>query len=84
MVDENDNEEQLFPASKPSRSPGDIYAAELQIVENIKDVRDIVREYRAEVVVLKYLKGKKQGQNEIYVPDYQRDLIWSERNQSGS
>ena len=82
MVDENDNEEQLFPASKPSRSPADIDAAESQIVENIKDVRYIVREYPAEVVVLKYLKGKKQGQNEIYVPDYQRDLIWSERNQS--
>lgn len=76
------DEGQLFPTQKSSRSTADIDAAEAQIVENIRDVRYIVREYPAEVVVQKYLDGIKTDTSEIYVPDYQRDLIWSEKNQS--
>ena len=56
--------------------------AEAQILKNIKDVRYIVREYPTEVVVQKYLKGRSEGENEIYVPDYQRELVWPEKNQS--
>jgi hypothetical protein len=86
-VDMADNEREideaeLIPAQKPSRSGEEIEKAEGQIVENIKDVRYIVREYPAEVVVSKYLKGKETNESEIYVPDYQRDLIWPQRNQS--
>jgi Protein of unknown function DUF262 len=77
-----EDEEQLFPASKSTRTAPDIDAGEFQIVQNIRDVRYIVREYPAEVVVQKYLSGKKKDENEIYVPDYQRELIWPERNQS--
>lgn len=83
-VDEksDDDELQLFPTLKPDRTPEEIEIAERQIVENIKDVRYIVREYPVEVVVQKYLAGIKTGKSEIYVPDYQRELIWPERNQS--
>lgn len=77
-----EDEEQLFPASKPTRTAADVEAGESQIVQNIRDVRYIVREYPAEVVVQKYLDGIKKDKNEIYVPDYQRELIWPERNQS--
>jgi hypothetical protein len=73
---------QMFQAQKATRPLIDIEAAEAQIVQNIKDVRYIVREYPAEVVVQKYLKGIAKGENEIYVPDYQRDLIWPDKNQS--
>ncbi len=37
---------------------------------------------RQKVIVYKYLSGKSEDKNEIYVPDYQRELIWSEKNQS--
>ncbi len=82
--DNSDEEEQgtLFGSQKPVRTAAEIESAEQQIVKNIRDVRYIVREYPAEVVVQKYLKGRKENTNEIYVPDYQRDLIWPERNQS--
>jgi hypothetical protein len=81
--DEGDSSDAyLLKVEKPSRSVDDIDKAESQIVENIKDVRYIVREYPAEVVVQKYLKGKNTDENEIYIPDYQRDLIWTPKNQS--
>jgi hypothetical protein len=76
------DEAQLFQPPPSTRSAADIDAAEAQIVKNINDVRYIVREYPVEVVVQKYLSGIKSGQNEIYVPDYQRELIWPERNKS--
>jgi len=67
---------------KSVRSIADVEAAEAQIIQNIRDVRYIVREYPVEVVVQKYLKGIETDENEIYVPDYQRELIWPEKNQS--
>lgn len=60
----------------------EVDAAEAQIVQNIRDVRYIVREYPVEVVVQKYLQGIQTDENEIYVPDYQRELVWPEKNQS--
>jgi Protein of unknown function DUF262 len=74
--------EQPVPPHKSTRSQSDIEASEQQIKQNIKDVRYIIREYPVEVVVLKYLKGRDKDENEIYVPDYQRDLIWPERHKS--
>lgn len=73
-----------FPVagSKPTRSPEQIAIAEEQIVKNIKDIRYLVREYPAEVVAKQYLKGRGEDKNEIYVPDYQRDLVWPEKAQS--
>lgn len=72
----------LFPPQKSNRSADDIEAAEKQITQNIRDVRYIVREYPVEVVVGQYLKGRDTDENEVYVPDYQRDLIWPQRHQS--
>lgn len=75
-------EPSLFPPYKSNRSAADVDAAEKQITQNIKDVRYIVREYPVEVVVQKYLRGRTKDENEIYVPDYQRELIWPERHKS--
>jgi hypothetical protein len=80
--DDDDEELKLFPTKKPSRSAAEIDAAEKQIVEQLKDVRYVVREYPTEVVVQKYLKGRNKDENEVYVPDYQRELIWPERHKS--
>jgi hypothetical protein len=79
---DDDEDIKLFPTKKPSRSPAEIDAAEKQIVEQLKDVRYVVREYPTEVVVQKYLLGRNKDENEVYVPDYQRELIWPERHKS--
>jgi uncharacterized protein with ParB-like and HNH nuclease domain len=79
---DDDDESFLTTIQKPTRGESEIEAAEFEIANNIRDIRYIVREYPAEVVVQKYLQGKSDDANEIYVPDYQRDLIWPERNQS--
>ena len=78
----DDDDGHPFASQKPTRTQAEIDAAEGEIVKNIRDVRYIVREYPAEVVVQKYLVGRDQEKNEIYVPDYQRELVWSEKNQS--
>jgi Protein of unknown function DUF262 len=78
----NATEGQPFPVQHSSKDAAAVDAAEAQIIQNIRDVRYIVREYPAEVVVQKYLQGKETDENEIYVPDYQRELIWPERHQS--
>ena len=64
------------------KTPAETDAAEAQIRERQKDVDYQIREYPVEVVVHKHLEGREQGLNEIFVPDYQRDLVWPEEHQS--
>jgi hypothetical protein len=56
--------------------------AEEQIRAHATDVDYAVREYPIEVLVSKYLDGASQGENEIFVPDYQRNFVWSDEQQS--
>lgn len=56
--------------------------AEKEIRSVQQDVDYTVREYPIEVVVDKYTKGLDDDTNEIFVPDYQRDLVWEEKRQS--
>ncbi|UIJ38507.1 DUF262 domain-containing protein [Desulfobaculum bizertense] len=42
------------------------------------DTREIIIEY----IIDKYLKGADKDDNEIYVPDYQREFIWNDYQQS--
>lgn len=79
---EDTESDKLLPVHKSSRSKTDIDATETQITQNMRDVRYIIREYPVEVVVLKYLRGRDKDENEVYVPDYQRDLIWPEKHKS--
>lgn len=55
---------------------------EAQIRAHMRDVDYTIREYPIEVLVPKYLKGAEDGTNEIFVPDYQRSFVWSEKQQS--
>lgn len=55
---------------------------ELQIRAHMRDVDYTIREYPIEVLVPKYLEGSEDGTNEIFVPDYQRSFVWSEKQQS--
>lgn len=60
----------------------EIEAAEAQIRVVQQDVDYTVREYPVEVVVSKYMEGEADGTNEIFVPDYQRDLVWDDIRQA--
>ena len=57
-------------------------AAEVQIRELQRVVDYQIREYPIEVVVEKFVTGTEDGKNEIFVPNYQRDLVWAEERQS--
>lgn len=81
LFDQPDELELLAPRAS-TQSAVAIELAEEQIISNLRDVRYIVREYPTEVVVQKYLKGRSSDHNDIFVPDYQRDLVWPEKNQS--
>jgi hypothetical protein len=76
------DEFELLTVRPSTKSSAAIELAEEQILANLRDVRYIVREYPTEVVVQKYLLQKNSDENEIFVPDYQRDLVWPEKNQS--
>lgn len=57
-------------------------AAESEIRDVQQEVDYTVREYPIEVLVQKHLTGIDKGENEIFVPEYQRDLVWGEQRQS--
>lgn len=57
-----------------------------EVERQIRSVQQVVdytvREYPVEVLVEKHTTGEKEAENEIFVPDYQRDLVWDDRRQS--
>lgn len=53
---------------------------EIRNVYNLVDYQ--IREYPVEVIVSKYVENQEDGGNEIFVPDYQRDLVWDDARQS--
>lgn len=57
-------------------------AAEEQIQLHHRTVDYDTREYPVEVLVAKYTEGLAEDQNEIFVPDYQRDHTWEPKRQS--
>lgn len=56
--------------------------AEQQIIEKQKIADYDIREYPVGVLVDKYSIGLSEDRNEIFIPDYQREFIWSKRQQS--
>ncbi|QWT40482.1 DUF262 domain-containing protein [Dickeya dadantii] len=55
---------------------------EEQIKELKKEVSYDTRDFTIEIIVQKYNKDLDKEQNEIFVPDYQRDFVWDEERQS--
>lgn len=63
-------------------------------IESLKDIAEsAVRKHQREVdydskemtiemIVDKYKNGLKADENELFVPDYQRDFVWTKKNQS--
>ncbi|EIW0093157.1 DUF262 domain-containing protein [Klebsiella pneumoniae] len=56
--------------------------AEEQVRSEQKDVDFETKEFTVELLVNKYHSGLEDDTNELFVPDYQRDFVWSEKRQS--
>jgi hypothetical protein len=56
--------------------------AEQQLVEHHKAIDYDTREYPVEVLVQKYLHRLDEDENDLFVPDYQREHTWPEEHQS--
>ncbi|AVG78441.1 DUF262 domain-containing protein [Pantoea ananatis] len=56
--------------------------AEEQVRTEQKDVDFETKEFTVELLVNKYHSGLEDDTNELFVPDYQRDFVWSEKRQS--
>jgi len=57
-------------------------AAESQIREQRKPIDYDTKEYPVETLVQKYEDDKDKNRNELFIPDYQRELAWDEKRQS--
>ncbi|UXU90350.1 DUF262 domain-containing protein [Burkholderia sp. S-53] len=55
---------------------------ESQIIELKKTVAYDSKDYTIEILVKKYMDGIEDNENEIYVPEYQRDFVWDNARQS--
>ncbi len=53
-----------------------------QITEEKKTVDFDTREFTIEFLVKKYLEGLENGENDIFVPEYQREFVWDAERQS--
>lgn len=56
--------------------------AESAVRKHQREVSYDTKEFTVEMVVDKYHDGKDTDENELFVPDYQRDFVWSVENQS--
>lgn len=56
--------------------------AEEQIAEHHKIIDFDTREYPVEVIVSKYLDRLDEDDNDFFIPDYQRELVWPDEHQS--
>jgi len=56
--------------------------AEAEIRDKQKIVDYDTKEYPVEVLVQKYTEGLEDDISELYIPDYQRELIWEDSRQS--
>jgi hypothetical protein len=56
--------------------------AESAIRKHQREVSYDTKEFTVDMVVDKYHEGKDTDENELFVPDYQRDFVWLIENQS--
>lgn len=57
-------------------------AVDKQIQENQKITDFEIREWPIEVLVNKFITGAEKDEAEIFIPDYQREFIWTAKQQS--
>jgi len=57
-------------------------AAEAEIRDKQQLVNYDTKQYPVEILVHKYMEGKDDDTNELFIPDYQSDMVWDEARQS--
>ncbi|MBD1880708.1 DUF262 domain-containing protein [Coleofasciculus sp. FACHB-T130] len=67
---------------KPEITDKQKEAAEAEIREQRKPFDYNTKEYPIELLVQKYLDGRDDDANELFIPDYQRELVWDDVRQS--
>ncbi len=55
---------------------------ETQIIEKQKIVDFDIKEFTIELLVSKYLNRLEEGDNDIFVPEYQRNFVWEDTRQA--
>ncbi|MEI2578218.1 DUF262 domain-containing protein [Scytonema sp. PRP1] len=68
--------------SKPEITQERQEAAEAELREKQKPVDYDTKEYPIEILVQKYMDGIEEDANELFIPDYQREMAWDEDRQS--
>lgn len=71
-----------MPARLKALTEQDKDAAEAEIRDEQQQVNYDTKEYPVEILVQKYLEGKEDDSNELFIPDYQREMAWDEARQS--
>ncbi len=56
--------------------------AEDQIIEKQKIVDFDIKEFTIELLISKYLTGLNENDNDIFIPEYQRNFVWDQIRQS--
>lgn len=52
-------------------------------IEELQKITDYeIKEWPIEVLVEKFTNGRDSDESEIFIPDYQRDMVWTPRQQS--
>lgn len=76
--------DEVFGKGKDSPQITDVQkaSAEAQIIAHHKTIDYDTREYPVEVLVQKYLSRLDEDDNELFVPDYQREHTWPPEHQS--
>jgi hypothetical protein len=59
-----------------------INEAEAEIRDKQKPVDYDTKEYPVEILVQKYIHGLSDDTNELFIPDYQREMAWDDARQS--
>lgn len=57
-------------------------AAEMEIRDKQKQINYDTKEYPVEILVQKYMEGINDDTNKLFIPDYQRELVWDDERQS--
>jgi hypothetical protein len=71
------NQEELSAVSAEQAAAAENQIAELQKITDYE-----IREWPIEVLVSKFIDGRDTDTSEIFIPDYQRELVWSAKQQS--
>ena len=57
-------------------------AAEMEIRDKRQQINYDTKQYPVEILVQKYMEGINDDTNKLFIPDYQREIVWDDTSQS--